>query len=61
VLPDGLPVIGRVPTADGVFVATGHGMLGITLAPSTAESLAPLVLEDELRPELEPFRADRSF
>jgi D-amino-acid dehydrogenase len=60
-LPDSLPVIGRVPSVDGVFVATGHGMLGITLAPSTAEALTPLVLEDELRPELEPFRADRSY
>lgn len=60
-LPDSLPVIGRVPTADGVFVATGHGMLGITLAPTTAEALAPLVLEDDLRPELVPFRADRRY
>jgi D-amino-acid dehydrogenase len=60
-LPDGLPVIGRVPTADGVFVATGHGMLGITLAPATAAALTPLVLEDRLPAELEPLRADRSF
>lgn len=60
-LPDGLPVIGRVPSADGVFVATGHAMLGITLAPSTAEALAPLVLEDRLVPELEPFRVDRKY
>lgn len=60
-LPDGLPVIGPVPTADGVFVATGHGMLGLTLAPATAHALTPLVLEDELVPALEPFRADRQF
>jgi D-amino-acid dehydrogenase len=58
-LPDGLPVIGRVPTADGVYVATGHGMLGVTLAPATAHALTPLVLEDRLAPELEPLRADR--
>jgi D-amino-acid dehydrogenase len=60
-LPDGLPAIGRVPSADGVFVATGHAMLGITLAPATAAALTPLVLEDRLLPELEPFRADRSY
>lgn len=60
-LPDGLPVIGRVPTADGVFVATGHGMLGITLAPATAAALTPLVLEDRLDPVLEPLRPDRRF
>lgn len=60
-LPDGLPVIGRVPGADGVCVATGHGMLGVTLAPATAAALTPLVLEDRLDPVLEPLRADRSF
>jgi D-amino-acid dehydrogenase len=60
-LPDGLPVIGRVPGADGVTVATGHGMLGVTLAPATADALTPLVLDDRLVPELEPLRADRAF
>lgn len=60
-LPDGLPVIGRVPTAPGVSAATGHGMLGITLAPATAKALVPLVLDDRLVPVLEPFRLDRSF
>ena len=42
--PDGLPIIGAVPGRDGLFVATGHGMLGITLAPATAELLVPDVL-----------------
>lgn len=60
-LPDGLPVVGRVPSADGVFAATGHGMLGITLAPATAAALAPLVLDDRLDPVLEPLRLDRAF
>ena len=61
VLPDSLPVIGPVPDADGVFVATGHAMLGVTLAPATAEALAPLVLDDEIRPALAPFRVDRRY
>jgi D-amino-acid dehydrogenase len=52
---DGLPLLGRVPGRDGVFVAAGHAMLGVTLAASTAAAIAPLVLRDELRPELEPF------
>ncbi|MEU5852580.1 FAD-dependent oxidoreductase [Saccharopolyspora shandongensis] len=30
--PDSLPIIGPVPGADGVFAASGHGMLGLTLA-----------------------------
>jgi D-amino-acid dehydrogenase len=57
--PDGLPLIGPVPGHDGLFVATGHGMMGVTLAPSTGAAVAPLVLEDRLVPELRPFRIDR--
>ena len=33
VTPDGLPVIGRVPGRDRVILATGHCMLGLSLAP----------------------------
>jgi D-amino-acid dehydrogenase len=56
---DGLPLIGEVPGHDGLFVATGHGMLGVTLAPATAALLAPLVLEGRAAPELEPFAPGR--
>jgi D-amino-acid dehydrogenase len=52
---DGLPLIGRSPAVETVFVATGHGMLGVTLAPATAALLTPLVLEDRSVPQLEPF------
>jgi D-amino-acid dehydrogenase len=57
---DGLPLIGRSPKVDNVFVATGHGMLGVTLAPATAALLAPFVLEGIAAPELEPFDPARS-
>jgi D-amino-acid dehydrogenase len=57
--PDGLPLIGAVPGQDGLYVATGHGMLGVTLAPATAALLSPLVLEGRVSPELEPFRPSR--
>jgi len=43
ITPDGLPLIGRLPGFRNVFVATGHGMLGVTLAPATAEFLAELM------------------
>jgi D-amino-acid dehydrogenase len=42
---DGIPRIGPVPGRSGLFVATGHGMLGITLAPATGEAISRLVLE----------------
>jgi glycine/D-amino acid oxidase-like deaminating enzyme len=36
-------------------VATGHGMLGITLGPVTGQALAELILTGERPPILEPF------
>ncbi len=56
---DGLPSIGALPGHPGLFVASGHGMLGVTLAPATAALLAPLVLEGRMAPELEPFSPGR--
>ena len=55
--PDGLPLIGEV--RDGLYLATGHGMLGVTLAPATADLLAPLVLEGRADPALAPFDPGR--
>jgi D-amino-acid dehydrogenase len=52
---DGLPLIGRSPALQKVYVATGHGMLGVTLAPATAALLTPLVLEGRAAAELAPF------
>jgi D-amino-acid dehydrogenase len=59
--PDGLPLIGALPGLDGVYLATGHGMLGVTLAPATAALLAPLVLEGRAAPELAPFDPARKL
>lgn len=57
--PDSLPLIGRVLGIEDLYLATGHGMLGVTLAPATAHSLVPLILEGRCAPELMPFRPDR--
>lgn len=45
VTPDGLPVVGPVPGLDGLFVANGHAMLGLTLGPVTGKLLAEWILE----------------
>lgn len=42
--PDGLPAIGRAPGYENVWVATGHAMLGVTLAAPTAWAMADLIL-----------------
>jgi D-amino-acid dehydrogenase len=53
--PDGLPVIGRLPGLQNAFVASGHQMLGVTLAPSTGYALAELVLDGTSNIDLTPF------
>ncbi|MFF4800794.1 NAD(P)/FAD-dependent oxidoreductase [Streptomyces sp. NPDC001351] len=58
-LPDGLPVIDRVPGHDNAFVATGHGMLGVTLGPVTGRRLTEYVRTGRRPQALEPFRFDR--
>ncbi|GLR86319.1 NAD(P)/FAD-dependent oxidoreductase [Bradyrhizobium iriomotense] len=45
VTQDGLPLIGRVPNSEGLYVATGHNVWGILNAPATGEALAELVTE----------------
>jgi glycine/D-amino acid oxidase-like deaminating enzyme len=42
---DGLPLIGRVPNSEGLYVATGHNVWGILNAPATGEALAELITE----------------
>jgi D-amino-acid dehydrogenase len=57
-LPDGLPLIDQVPGVRNAYVATGHGMLGVTLAPGTAAALVQLMCGAP--PEvLTPFRSRR--
>ena len=43
--PDGIPYVGPVPGQSGLFVATGHAMLGLTLGPVTGKLIEGYVLE----------------
>src|SRR5262249_56622098 len=58
VTADGLPVIGRT-AIDGVFVAGGHGMWGMTLGPATGRLLAELIATGRLPAALAPFDPQR--
>jgi D-amino-acid dehydrogenase len=42
---DSLPIIGRVPRLSNALLATGHNMLGLSLAPVTGKAIADLVAE----------------
>ncbi|MBX3500836.1 MAG: FAD-binding oxidoreductase [Alphaproteobacteria bacterium] len=60
VTEDGLPLIGAVPDADGVYVATGHSVWGMLNAPATGEAMAELILDGAARHvDLSPFAPGR--
>lgn len=41
--PDGLPYLGRAPQFSNLVIATGHSMMGLSLAPVTGRLVADLV------------------
>ncbi|MFI7581222.1 FAD-dependent oxidoreductase [Kocuria kalidii] len=57
--PDGLPIIGRLGPMSNAYVSTGHGMMGVTLAPGTASALTELILHGRMPSALDPFAAER--
>lgn len=57
--PDGLPVMGLLPGFGNLSVATGHSMLGVTLAPATGTLMAELITTGTTPEVLSPFTPDR--
>ena len=57
--PDGLPVIGRLGSSRSLYVASGHAMLGLTLAPRTGRLLAEMLLDGAEPEVLAPFSPAR--
>jgi D-amino-acid dehydrogenase len=58
-LPDSLPVIGPSRGGTEVIHAFGHGHLGVTLAPVTAEIVADLIAGRVAQRDISACRADR--
>ena len=56
---DSLPIIGRVPQLDNAFLATGHNMLGLTMATATGRLIAELVQERPTHINARAFSPDR--
>jgi D-amino-acid dehydrogenase len=57
--PDGLPLIGLVPGFANLAVASGHAMLGVTLAPATGEAIADLLTTGHAPDVILPFDPGR--
>jgi D-amino-acid dehydrogenase len=56
---DGLPVVGWAPGLAGVFMATGHARMGLTLGPITGRLVSECILDGRPSVNIGPLRADR--
>ena len=57
--PDGLPFIGRPPRYDNLILATGHGMLGISLAPITGKLVSQMSARENPSTNIEALDVER--
>ena len=57
--PDGLPFIGRLPAFDNVYLAAGHCMLGVSMAPATGKLVAALLGGEKPFLDPRPYRINR--
>jgi D-amino-acid dehydrogenase len=57
--PDDLPVLGRAPGLDNLVLATGHGMLGVSMSAVTGRLISQLVAGRAPEIDLAPFSAAR--
>ena len=58
-LPDMLPMIGRAPKHEGLWLNFGHHHLGFTMGPVTGRLLAEMMTGEAPFTDPEPYRADR--
>jgi len=56
---DSLPIIGRLPKFNNGLIATGHSMLGLTLAPVTGRLIAELIAERDPHIAVDAFSVSR--
>jgi D-amino-acid dehydrogenase len=57
--PDGLPYIGRSSKYNNLVIATGHGMMGLSLGPATGLLVSQVVNNTKTVIAIEPFSANR--
>ncbi len=56
---DDLPIIGKSPKHENLFLATGHGMLGMSMSAITGKLIAELITEQTPCVDVKPFCASR--
>ena len=60
-LPDALPMLGKIASVKGAYVAAGHNCWGILWAPVTGALMAELICDKEVSvvPSIKPFSPER--
>lgn len=58
--PDVRPLLGRMPQAEGLVIATGLGASGLTMGPHAGELAARIALSAEIPEDLAPFNPVRT-
>jgi len=56
---DSLPIIGRVPRLENAYLATGHNMLGLSLAAGTGKLIAEIIREQPTHIDSTAFSPER--
>ena len=57
--PDGVPIIGRSSRYKNLTLATGHAMLGLSLAPGTGQVVTEIIQGQASSFDINPFRLER--
>jgi D-amino-acid dehydrogenase len=58
-VPDGKPIIGRLPKFDNAWIAAGHGMLGLSMATGTGKLISELIAGATPHVDPQPYRIER--
>lgn len=61
VSPDGLPYIGKSKKCKNLTIATGHAMMGWSMATATGRLVSEIISEQKPSLDLNPFHPDRKF
>ncbi|HEV7490222.1 MAG TPA: FAD-dependent oxidoreductase [Rhodanobacteraceae bacterium] len=57
--PDDLPILGRAPRTDNLVLATGHGMLGVSMSAITGLLISEVIMGKQPSLDLAPYSAVR--
>lgn len=57
--PDGLPYVGRIASYENLSAATGHSMMGVSLAPITGKLMAEILSDEQPSIDIRALRPDR--